>query len=116
MKKLLVILFMVFALVGTTQAFTGAVSSGEQTSDGAVMSVSGWITAIHIITDGTNAAGVVVFDNTAASGKVICEISVAGTDNYGGRTWPFPIWVNNGIYVNVTGTGASYIVEYIQNR
>ena len=114
MKRFILLVFAILLLtVSQVSAFTGSLSSGEQTSDAAIHSDVCWITAIHVITDGTNAAKVVIYDNTAASGKVISEASVAGTDNYGGRLWTFPIVCRNGIYVDVTGTGASYIVEYI---
>jgi len=87
-------------------------SSGEQTSDAAILSEHGYICGLLVITDGTNDAKVVIYDNTAGSGTVKWEQTVIGGDNYGGRAWARPVEFNIGIYVDVTGTGASYIVEY----
>ena len=89
-------------------------SSGEKTASGIVLNGAGWICGIEVVTDGTNAAKVIVYDKTSAAGTVICEITAVGTDHYGGRLWILPCRVYNGIYVAVTGDGASYSVEYIE--
>ena len=91
-----------------------ASTSGEQTSDAAVATAKCYITSILIITNGSDNAKVVLYDNaSAASGTVILEMTVVGVDNYGGRNYQYPVKCTNGIYADVTGTGASYIVEYI---
>jgi hypothetical protein len=119
MKKLFVYFFVlsfVFIPViccAASKKVVFSTSSGEQTSDAAVYSSRGAITGVHVITDGTNNAKVVIYDNTAGSGTVVCEITVTGTDHYGGRLFTFPVKVDTGIYVDVTGTGASYIIEYL---
>ena len=90
-----------------------SISSGEITSSQIVKSGAGAISAITIITDGTNKATIILYDNTEASGKKIWEGSVAGTSEYGGRNFVFPVKFDNGLYCAITGTGASSIVEYI---
>lgn len=91
-----------------------AICSGEQTADKAVCGVRCAITAIYIITDGTNDAKLVIYDNASAgSGTVVHEQTVKGSDHYGGLVLPFPKQMENGIYCDVTGTGASYIIDYI---
>ena len=111
MKKWIVLLLLLFCLPAF--AFEGAVSSGEQTADAAIYADAAWLTGIWVITDGTNDAKVIVYDNaSAASGTVIGEITITGSGNFGGRDFPFPVKMYNGIYVDVTGTGASYIIEY----
>jgi len=56
----------------------------------------------------------VLYDNaSAASGTKLAEITVKGSDNYGGRNWQLPVRCVNGVYADLTGTGASCIVEYI---
>ena len=95
--------------------YQAAISSGEQTSSTAVLTGSGCITGIKVITDGTNDATLIVYDNTAASGTVVDETKVNGANHYGGRNVIFPIKVDNGIYAAISGTGASYIIEYIPN-
>ncbi len=118
MKKLL-FSFLVLLIAVNAYAIEGSIGSGEKTSDTAIIAdATGtdlYITALQIITDGTNDAKVILHDHaTAASGTVIAEITVSGADNYGGRVWKFPRHCINGIYGDVTGTGASFIVEYTQ--
>ena len=113
MKKLAII-FSILLITATAFGFQGAKSSGEQTADAAIMAAPGYITAVYIITDGSTNAKVILYDNaSAASGTVMLEMTVVASDNYGGRSWVFPAEFFNGIYVDVSGSGASYIVEYI---
>ena len=96
-------------------AFDDSMGSGERTDDSLIYSNRCYITGVLIITDGTNDARVIIYDNTSATGTVRWEQTVAGADNYGGRDWAFPKRFENGIYVDVNGTGASYIIEYIKS-
>lgn len=115
MKKLsyvmILILIPVWLFAAEPPLSTG---SGEQTADALIYTGRCALASILIITDGSNNAKVVIYDGTTASGTVIYETTVLSTDHYGGRNWTFPVQVAQGIYVDVTGTGASYIVEYIQ--
>ena len=93
--------------------FQESIGSGEKTVDAIIKSGLCWITAIEVITDGTNDARVILYDNaSAASGEVIWESTIAGGDNFGGKNWIFPRKCNHGIYADINGSGASYIVEY----
>lgn len=115
MKKKLLALILVLSFLIPTFVIAGehSIGSGEKTSDAAVVATSCKITSLGVFTDGTNDAKVVLYDNaSAASGAVIWECTVNGGDHYGGRDWNFPRLCFNGIYADVTGTGASYIVEY----
>lgn len=117
MKKILVSMLIAALLALSAPslfAFQHAVGSGEKIADAVVYSKKCYITAVEVITDGSNDAVVVIYDSpTGANGSVIKEITVAGGDNYGGRNWVFPRKCD-GIYVDVSGTGASYIIEYIK--
>lgn len=116
MKKLFLVLVFLLFLAGTTLAGIDVVgqSSGEQTADAIILAGGGYITAVHIITDGSNNAKVILYDNaSAASGKVIFEATITGTNHFGGRQFIPPVEVYNGTYADVSGTGASYIVEYV---
>lgn len=93
--------------------FQAAITSGEQTSDQLILTGPGAITAIKVVTDGTNDATLILYDNTSAAGTVVDETKVNGANHYGGRNIIFPIKVNTGIYANIEGTDASYFVEYI---
>jgi len=85
---------------------------GEKTEAYTVHSGECLFGGILVITDGTNNAKVIVYDNTAANGTVKWEMTVKGDEHYGGA-FPPPIEMDNGYHVAVTGTGASYIPFYI---
>lgn len=90
-----------------------ATSSGEQTSDAAIVAQESFLVGILIITDGTNDATVVLYDDPdSADGTKLWEAVVTGSDNYGGGLFPYPIRASTGIYADLTGTGASVIVYY----
>jgi hypothetical protein len=114
MKRLLIsILTMGFCLALAAPAISGgAQSSGEITSDQAVVATAGWLTAVQITPNG-GAGTVILYDNaSAASGTVIYRGSVADGNTYpGGRNFDHPVKFNNGIYADV-GATARCIVEY----
>lgn len=90
--------------------------SGEKTSSVAISAIPCLFTGIEVITDGTNPATVILYDNaTTNSGTKLCEITVVGAENYGGFTPP-PTKAHNGIYAAISGTGASCIVFYATMR
>jgi hypothetical protein len=93
--------------------FYPSVGSGELTSSAQVKTGKCFLSAVLVITDGTNAATVILYDNTSAAGKKLWEGVVAGATQYGGRNWTFPVRVETGIYCSISGTGASAIVEYV---
>lgn len=116
MKKFSMIVVFVFCMTGLAFAdsYTMATSSGEKTEDTQIMTGLGALTAVQLITDGTNAATVVCYDGTSGSGKKIGEYKVDGAVYYRGWAWIWPVSIETGIWCDVTGTGASFIVEYIQ--
>lgn len=106
--------------MGSVRKFGGIVSaktSYEKTEDATIYSGPCLLTSLEVITDGTNAATVILYDLTSSSGAAatnkLWESTVAGATGYGGRNWTAPVRCANGIYADVNGTGASYIVEYI---
>lgn len=90
-------------------------STGKLTSSQLIVSRAGLLTSCLVRTDGTNAATVTIYDNTAASGKILGEWLVAGASGYGGRNWPEKAFAqfDIGLYISISGTGAWAIVEYI---
>jgi hypothetical protein len=88
-------------------------SSGEQTATKQIHAYQCAMSALLVITDGTNNAKVIIRDGGAA-GTVKWEQTVIGTNHYGGKDWAFPVKFDTDIHVTVSGTGASYIVEYIE--
>jgi len=90
-----------------------SVSSGEQTADATVVSGTCYIVSVLVVTDGTNDAKLVLKAG-GSGGTVQYETTVIGSDHYGGRLWTFPVEFVTDCYADVTGTGASYIVEYLK--
>lgn len=118
MKRALMIGMLILVLAMPVLAFEPCKSSGERTASALIYTVPGsgtecYLTAVKVITDGTNNAKVIIDDSLAGTGTVIDETTVVGGDHWGGRTWPYPLKITTGIYVTVSGTGGSYIVEYI---
>jgi hypothetical protein len=116
MQKVLMGVMVVVLWVGIVfgQPYTMATSSGEKTEDTQVMTGIGAITSVQLITDGTNAATLTVHDGTSNADKKLGEYKCDGSSYYCGWTWNFPAQVGTGIYCDVTGTGASYIIDYIK--
>lgn len=92
-----------------------ATSSGLKSADAAILAMPGRLMGIHLVADGTNAAALVVYDNaSAASGLALAKLSIAATGTFQSINLPEEgIVCNNGIYADVSGTGAAYIVHYI---
>lgn len=107
-------IFLFFLLATATYAATFFLtSSGEKTASAAVTTQKSILGGVLIITDGTNDATIIIYDNaSAASGTKVWEAVVTGSDNYGGGIFPHPIRCSKGIYISIAGTGASAIVYY----
>jgi hypothetical protein len=120
MKKLILAAFLLFLIpvVCFSAQPNYSFSRGEQTvaANATVQHHTGEaaLAGIIIMTDGTNNCKVIIYDGTSASGTVKYETTVKGADHYGGRIWVFPLAMQVGIYVVVSGTGGSYILEYIE--
>lgn len=90
-------------------------ASGELTSNTLVRTGETGLVGVLINTDGTNDAAVVVYDNTAASGTVVFKETVNGAENFGGIIFGnTPILAETGLYMTITGTGASCILYYME--
>lgn len=88
-------------------------SSGEKTASAAIKASRGYLGGALVLTDGTNDATVILYDNASAgSGAKLSEMVVAGADNYGRVVFPLPVAFVNGCYASISGTGASCIVYY----
>ena len=88
-------------------------SSGLVAADSAIVTGKGHLEAVIGVTDGTNDATCVLYDNaSAATGTVLWKGKVTAANNFGGATFPTPINFTNGIYLDITGTNAACIVYY----
>lgn len=87
-------------------------SSGLKTADAVITTGRNRINAITLI-GGSTASSVVVYDNaTAASGTVLAKATQATNLVTTHIVFENPIVAENGIYADVTGTGAEYIVYF----
>jgi hypothetical protein len=93
-----------------------AKSTYELTADKQIKIGHGALCNLLVITDGTNDARVILYDvadsGDAAVTNKLCEITVLGASHYGGRTWFEPVMFTNGLWADVNGTDASFIVEW----
>jgi len=85
--------------------------SGLKSADATIKSGKTVLAAVLVLTDGSNDATLTIYDNTSASGTKLLEVTVPAADRYA----LFPLWVraNNGLYADISGTGAQYIVYYV---
>lgn len=92
---------------GTSQS-SGLLGAGTNT----VYTGKGTLTAVTVISDGTNAATATVYDNTVGSGTVLAKALVSGA--IGVFHLPFPIHVrcDVGLTVVLSGTGSGVILHY----
>lgn len=89
-------------------------TSGLKSADAVIMAMPGRLMGCLVLADGTNAATITLYDNaSAASGTVLAKYVVDATLTSEAPTLPSEgIICNNGIYADVTGTGAEFIVYY----
>ena len=102
-------------LPGQATCRVAARSSGKQASSVAVCTVPCLVTMAKVMTDGTNIANLKLYDHaSAATGDIKDEWPLAGADLFGGGVYGFPMIMQNGIYAALTGTGASFIIHYLE--
>ena len=88
-------------------------SSGLLTESGVIIADDSQLRGFVLLTDGTNDATIVIYDNaSAASGKILFKAKVTGSENFGGIV-NLKVKAVNGIYASITGTGAEFIVFYV---
>lgn len=115
MRKILILVAAILSSCVQSAFCEFSQSSGEKTSDTAVYTSTCYLSGVEVITDGTNDAKLIIYDNSSgASGKKLLEMTVPGSNNYGVRDWSHPVEAVNGLYGDVTGTGASFFIEYIK--
>ena len=114
MRRLLLSILLVVLMVSMSMASEESAGSGELSSSQLVYTGRGAITQVWIHTDGVNDATVTLYDSLSAAGTKITPSIVcpAGSIQCAGD-WPIPRSVSTGIYLSLSGTGATAIVEYV---
>jgi hypothetical protein len=87
-------------------------SSGLRTADAAILARGGLVHAVTII-PAAAASSVAIYDNASAgSGTVLAQVNAVANGESVTVEFSNPIAANLGIYADVTGASASYIVHY----
>lgn len=90
---------------------TSSITSDLKTTAAVIAVGRSRVNAVTVLTDGTNAATVILYDNaSAASGKVLAKVIVPGANRTEHVVFFNPIVAENGVFASVSGTGAEYIV------
>lgn len=88
-------------------------SSGLKTADAVIQTGRNRVNAITLLGDGTNAASIIVYDNaSAASGVVLAKVTALAATRFTHVLFENPVVAEDGIYADVAGTGAEYIIYY----
>ena len=92
-----------------------AITSGSLTGTTTLLTGRAFLNSVHLFGDGTNAATVTIYDNTAGSGTIIAKLvlpAATATALYEDFVPNKPIRGDTGLTVVVSGTGASAIVSF----
>jgi hypothetical protein len=89
-----------------------SISSGVLSASTLVFNGRQRINALTVFTDGTNDATVSLYDNTAASGKIAVKGLCVGANKVAHFIFENPVFMQDGLYAAVSGTGATFIVYY----
>lgn len=89
-----------------------SISSGVLSASALIWTGKNRINALTVLTDGTNSATVEVYDNTTATGTKRVVGKCVGANLINHILFDNPILFENGVYVSITGTGASGILFF----
>ncbi len=90
-----------------------SISTGLQTTDQLIFTGRNRINAVSLLGDGTNAATLTIYDNTSATGKVVAKTKLGASHPHSQHIlFENPVLCEAGIYADVTGTNAEYIIYF----
>jgi len=95
--------------MSTTAISTGSLAAGSTTT---VLTGKATLNSIQLFGNGTNAPSVIVYDNTAGSGKIVAQLIGVAATTYMDFVPDFSIRCDIGMTIVVAGTGASAIVAF----
>lgn len=84
-----------------------------QTADATVATGKAGLVSVIVHGDGTNAASLIIYDNTAASGTKVFQALLLATETVRQFFFPHPVKAEIGLFADVSGTGASYSIYYV---
>lgn len=89
-----------------------SISTGVLNADTLIFTGRNRVNALTVYTDGTNLGTVDLYDATTATGKIPVKGVCLGASRVAHYTFENPVLFENGIYADVTGTGATFIVYF----
>lgn len=93
-------------------AHTNSISTGVLNADTLIFTGRNRINAVTVLTDGANAATVELKDGLDSSGAVKVTGKCVGANLINHFIFENPVLFQDGIFADVTGTGATFIVYY----
>lgn len=90
-----------------------SISSDEKNANAVIAKGKNYLRGATLLTDGSNTATLIVYDNTTTSGTILHKVVVvAPADRNNVTLFEYPVKAETGLSAAVTGTGATYIVYY----
>lgn len=87
-------------------------SSGLKTADAAIVARPCLLHGVVVI-QASAGSDIKLYDNAAsAAGTLLTELTIAVNSTSGSQMFNNPVECSNGIYADVSGSGAGYIVYY----
>lgn len=91
-----------------TAQTSGLLAAGTTTLASGISILDGYT----VLTDGTNAATLTIYDNTAGSGTVLAKLIVPGATNFGHVPLPWHVRALTGITAVLSGTGSGAVIYF----
>ncbi len=86
------------------------INSDPHSSNGDVKSTGGWFAGAVLLTDGTNAATLEIYDGNPGTRRFFLQVKGADWQAGGMLTWP--IFMTTSIRLVITGSGADSQIFY----
>lgn len=118
MKKRIIfgVAVVVLVICATALAAEFVNSSGNKTADALIFGEAGNLHGIMVVTDGTNACTLAVYDNTTNTGTLLLPswvVTTSSTDRTQSVGFYPPVHFGIGLYVDITCAGTcNYVVYY----
>lgn len=89
-----------------------SISTGVLSVDTLIFTGKQRVNAVSVFSDGTNLATLDLYDNTSAAGTIRVKNICLGANRINHIVFENPVIFDTGLYADVTGTGATFIVFY----
>lgn len=115
-KRILIFILFILLIPFVVSAFKGAGQSEEKTTTATVVTGSGVLHGLIVMSDGTNAITIDGYDNTAAAGKKLFPtwtVTTSASNRAQSLSISPPVNFSNGVHIVITCAGTvKYMVYY----